>query len=212
MTVVASTLQTFPNCPSYGFSSQPDYLTKKVMREGGQERRDRKWAQPLHRYNGTPMGDRPQADIERILNFWHAMGGEFEAFRFLDYVDYKSCGLDATPLPTDQPFTAGPGSPASYRLAKRYAVGSLIQDRPIYRPDGSTIRVANEFGVEQVSSRFTVDENTGLVAPNGSFVGVPTFWGGTFYVKVRFDGPFAPEIVNQKILGLTCSLCELREE
>ena len=209
--IVATTLETFPNCPSYGFSSQPDYLTKKVMREGGQERRDRKWANPLHRYNGTPMGPRPQEDIERILNFWHAMGGEFEAFRFRDYVDYKSCALAAEPAAIDQPITPGPGSPAGYQLTKRYTVGSRVQERPIYRPDGATIRIANELGVEQAANRFTVYEDTGLITPNGLFVGTPTFWGGLFYVKVRFDGPFAPEIVDQKIQSLTVSLCELRE-
>ncbi len=211
--ITATTRPTFPNCPSYGFSSQPDYLTKKVQREGGFERRDRKWSHPLHRYMGAPMGPRPQADIETILNFWHAMGGEFEFFRFRDLVDYKSCSLDRDPLPTDQPIVLGEsGSPAPYQLVKRYAVGAFVQERPITRPDGATIRIANELGVEQLASNWTIDEDTGILTVGGGFAGVPTFWGGLFYVKTRFDGPFSPEIVDKEIQGLTCSLCELREE
>jgi uncharacterized protein (TIGR02217 family) len=212
MTVVATTLPTFPTCPHYGFSSQPDYLVKKVQREGGFERRDRKWAHPLHVYLGAPMGPADEEDIQTLLEFWHAMGGSFQPFRFRDLVDYKSCRRSETPAPTDQPIASIPDSPVGYRLIKRYAVSTFTQLRPIYKIDGSTLRIANEVGVEQAAGTWTINEDTGVLTVSGGFSGLPTTWGGEFFVKCRFQEPFAPEIVDMKIQSLTCNLCELREE
>lgn len=214
--IVASELALFPECPSYGFTSQPDYLVKIVAREGGYEKRDRKWSQPLHYYEGVPMGPRPQEDIESIVAFWHAMGGTHQEFLFLDYVDYKSCLLDDDPAALDQPLEVLGGG--QWRLTKRYEAGASSPAsgyetlRTITKPKGSSILIANDSGVVQASSRWTIDEDTGILTVEGSFVGTPASWGGEFYVPCRFDGNLRTQIVNKKIHDLQCSIREVRIE
>lgn len=208
--ITTTLFEEFPTCPTYGFTSQPDYLVKITQREGGYERRDRKWSQALHTYDGVPLGDRPQADIEAIVNFWHAMGGMAEKFRFKDWADYSSGPLDMDTTPLDQPIIIGDGSPSQFQLNKQYLVGSKITNRTIQFPNGATIRVANEAGIEQASSAWTLEEDTGILTPNGGFVGTPNSWGGEFFVPCRFNGPLKVEISNFKILTLSVSIIEVR--
>lgn len=212
--IVASELAVFPECPSYGFTSQPDYLVKIVAREGGYEKRDRKWSQPLHYYEGVPMGPRGQEDIETIVQFWHAMGGTHQEFLFIDYVDYKSCLLDDDVSALDQPLEVLGGG--QWRLVKSYEEAGASTEyetlRTITKPKGSTILIANELGAVQASSRWTIDEDTGILTIEGSFVGTPNSWGGEFYVPCRFDGALRTQIANKKILDLQCSIREVRPE
>jgi uncharacterized protein (TIGR02217 family) len=211
MTIQVDDAVTFPACPTYGFSVDPTILVKIVGREGGFERLNRKWSHPRRKYDGVPVGEKPQADIEEILYFWLAIGGMSTYFRFKDWTDYKSCVLDDEPTFTDQAFIFESGSPGGYRLSKRYTIGPYTYDRPIYRPIGSTIRVCNESGVEQDSSKWILQESTGLLQPLGTFTGSPTAWGGEFDVMVRFNAPFIPEISNFKIQTASVSLIEKRE-
>jgi uncharacterized protein (TIGR02217 family) len=209
--IVADTLETFPTCPTYGFSVDPFILVKIIEREGGYESVDRKWAHPRRRFDGVPIGDKPQADVERILYFYLAVGGMAGEFRFKDWTDFKSCLLDEEPEPTDQPLVYVPDSPAGYQLLKQYTFGSLTYERTIRRPIGDTIRVANEVGAEQAADRWSLDEATGILTPLGGFVGTPTFWGGEFDVFARFAGPFIPEISNREIQRADVHICEKRE-
>lgn len=207
-TIIADTAERFPICPTFGFVAEPNYLVKITSREGGFERRDRKWARPLIKFTGVPMGDRPQRDVEQVLYFWHAMGGMWSGFRFKDQSDYKSCRLDANPAPTDMPLVVSGDSPSSYRLMKQYVAGSTIQEREIVRPVGSTIRIANEVGVEQHD--WTLHEATGLLTKGGTFSGTPTSWGGEFEVWVRFDAQFNPSFSTYQVMNVSVSLAEIR--
>jgi uncharacterized protein (TIGR02217 family) len=207
-TIVPDISPIFPNCPTFGYVSEPNYLVKITQREGGFERRQRMWATPLTMITGSPTGDQPQKDIEAVLAFWHAMGGLSSAFRFQDWTDYQSCSLDAEPAPTDQPLMPSGDSPASFRLIKQYVVGSVIQVRYILRPVGSTVMVANDTGTEQTD--WTLDESTGLVTPGETFSGVPTSWGGQFYLWGRFNAQLNPEVSNYRIMNVTVQLAELR--
>lgn len=208
-TITADTSEIFPACPTYGFNPEPNYLVKIVSREGGYERRDRKWARPLLKFTGVPLGERPQSDIEDVLYFWHAVGGMSDGFRFKDWSDFKSCRLGADPSMLDMPIVASGDSPAgSYRLVKQYVWGSKIQEREITRPLGASILVANESGVAQTD--FTLDESTGLLTPGGSFAGTPHSWGGEFYVWCRFDAQFSPSISNWQIQTASVVLAEIR--
>jgi uncharacterized protein (TIGR02217 family) len=208
MTITATSLPVFPDCPSYGFSSQPEYLVKIVRREGGIERRDRKWQEPLHYYEGAPLGPRPQADIEAIAEFWHAMGGTHQRFLFKDYADYKSCYIDDSIAHTDQSLVSLGGN--DYQMVKTYTSGSITTTRTIRHPIGTTVRIGNNSGTEQVSSKWTIDEDTGILTKGGTFSGTPTTWGAEFYVPVRFDGPLRVEIVENKIFSLVVTLREVR--
>lgn len=207
----ADTLETFPVCPTYGFTAEPRYRVKITEREGGYERASRKWSRPLLRFTAVPMGDRAEDDIQTVLYFWHAHGGAANRFRFKDWSDFKSCTVSGTPSPTDQPFTYIPGSPGGYQLVKRYTYGAREQLREITRPAGSTIRVANEFGVEQAASRWLLDESTGLLQTLAGFVGSPASWGGEFYVLARFDSDLAIEISDKQIQRAGFAIAEVRE-
>jgi uncharacterized protein (TIGR02217 family) len=208
--ITPDTSPIFPGCPSFGFTAEPEYLVKITAREGGYERRDRKWARPLIKFTGVPLGDQPQADIEQVLYFWHAMGGMSSPFRFQDWTDYKSCGLDAEPAATDQPIVATLDTPPKLRLVKQYVVGSIIQQREILRPLGSSLSIANEGGAVQPASSWTVDESTGLLTIGTGFSGTPTAWGGEFFCWVRFNAQLNPQVSNYQIQNVTVQLAELR--
>jgi uncharacterized protein (TIGR02217 family) len=201
----------FPACPTYGFVAEPNILVKISPREGGYERRQRVWSQSLSTYSSVPIGDQHQDDIEAIYNAWMAVGGMSNCFRFTDYMDMQSCGLSSEPAPTDQPLVATGDSPSGYRLVKDYVFGPWTLSRYIQRPIGSTIMIANEEGVEQDGSKWTLNEANGVVIPNGGFSGTPTFWGGQFHVWVRFDSQLNPTFSNYKILNVTVQLKEIRQ-
>jgi uncharacterized protein (TIGR02217 family) len=208
-TITPDTTPIFPACPAYGFRSDPYFLVKIVAREGGFELVDRKWSQPLRTFDGTPLGDRAQEDIEEILYFWLAVGGISGQFRFRDYTDYKSCRLGEDISAIDQVLVALDTSPVSYQLTKTYTVGALTHSRPIRRPRGSSVRIANEVGAEQ--SDWTLDEATGVIVPGGAFAGVPTAAGFLFDVLCRFNSNFSPQITNHEIQSAEVSLVEKRE-
>jgi uncharacterized protein (TIGR02217 family) len=220
-TITPDLAETFPNCPTYGFVSEPNYLVKITAREGGFERRQLVWARPLLKFTGVPFGDQPQEDIEDILDFWHAMRAMAFGFRFRDWIDYKSCRLAATPAATDQPLIASTDSPSKFQLVKQYITksGRTIQEREITRPVGSAyidelhsyagIQVANETGTIQTD--WTLDEATGIVTPGGSFAGTPHSWGGEFHVWSRFDAVFNPSISEHQVMNATVQLAQIRE-
>lgn len=209
MTITADTTPSFPTCPAYGFRADPFILVKIIAREGGFELVDRKWSQARRQYDGTPLGDRAQEDIEDVLYFWLAVGGMSGRFRFKDHTDYKSSRVGAPVTELDQPLLALDTSPVTYQLIKEYTVGALTHTRPIRRPVGATVRIANEVGAEQ--SDWTLDEATGILTPGGGFSGVPNSAGFEFDVLVRFNDSFAPQITNHEIQSAEVSLIEIRE-
>jgi uncharacterized protein (TIGR02217 family) len=210
MSVIASLYPLYPDCSTYGFTVEPRYLVKVVQREGGYERRDKKWSRPLNMYTAVPTGERRSSDMQTLLNFWHAMGGIYQRFRFKDWADYKSCFVDSTVSALDQPLQLVSGSPGGYRLIKNYTFGTFVQPREIIHPKGSSILIANQLGQVQSTSTYQVEEDTGLITTLGGFSGTPNSWGGEFYVPARFNSEFAVEITNFKIHSIQFAVCELR--
>lgn len=203
----------FPACPSFGFTSRPDYSVTIVERASGVRTVNRNWYYPLHTYSAVPIGERAQEDIHRILKFWHAIGGRSGRFLFFDYVDFKSSvDIDVEPTPTDQPLIELEDSPGGYQLVKLYEDEDALfqQQRLIQKPIPNTIRVANDVGAEQPPETWSIDYDTGILTPGGGFSGVPTTWGGQFHVPVMFES--APEIsvTNRRIQQTSFALRELR--
>lgn len=199
----------FPGCPSFGYTVNPKYSTTISSLPSGREFRNRNWARPLIEIEVT-VGPRRQAEIEELLDFWHAVGGQELGFRFKDESDFKSCKLDDDISPTDQPFAIVTGSPSGYQLVKRYTAGIRTQTRYISKPVSGTIRVANELGQEQASNRWSIDYTTGLLTPNGLFSGTPSAWGGEFDVPVRFNSEFPIQLMDHEIQSVAFTLLELR--
>lgn len=209
--ITSDTAEIFPSCPTFGFTASPRYRVPVIERSGGYERRTRKWARPLNTFTAVPIGDRPEDDIQQVLYFFHAHGGRSVGFRFKDYADYKSCAVQEAATALDQPLVEVPDSPGVYQLIKQYQFGALTQQREIFKPKGDTIRIANELGVEQPSDRWTINEATGILEPEGSFSGVPTSWGGEFYVYARFrDEQLDVELTNYRIQACSFAVVEIR--
>jgi uncharacterized protein (TIGR02217 family) len=203
----------FPECPSFGFTSRPDYSVTIVERASGMRSVNRNWYYPLHTYSAVPIGERAQEDIHRVLKFWHAIGGQAGRFLFFDYVDYKSSVLiDDDPLPTDQPLVEVTDSPGGWQLFKLYEDDATLyqQLRIIQKPIPGTVRIANSVGAEQPTGTWTLDEDTGILTPGVGFSGTPATWGGEFYTPVMFET--APEfaVTNRRIQQTSFALRELR--
>lgn len=211
-TVIPTTLETFPECPGYGFTAQPQYLVQINTRQGGFEGVKRRWPRPLSIYPSIPLGPRDESVVQNVYYFTHAMGGRATIFRFKDETDFQSSPLGLTPEGTDQPLqfvtTDGFSGHVAYFMQKIYTVGSITQVREITQPIGSTIRVFNGSNVEQ--DDFTVDENNGLIVPGGSFDGVALTWGGEFAVPVRFDSDPTFTVDDEGIQSASFALREKR--
>lgn len=199
----------FPQCPSFGFVSQPRYSTTITRLAGGQEKRNRNWARPLYQYTAT-VGPRAENDVQALLEFWHAVGGMFEGFRFKDFADFKSCRVGGIVAATDQPLVAIGSSPETYQVTKRYAAGALAQDRPISKPVEGSILVAADGAPLVETTDYSIDYTTGIVSFTADQSGAVLTWGGEFDVPVRFDSEFPVELLDQQIQSVTFALMELR--
>jgi uncharacterized protein (TIGR02217 family) len=211
MTIVVNTLPTMPNCPGYGFTARPEFLVTITERTGGYEKRTLRWEEPIYFYDGAPYGPRIASEIQRIWNFYHAMRATHRRFRFKDWMDYKSTtdSMQDAIAGNDQPFVAIDAT--HFQLVKIYeAENALDMVRKITNPIGSTLIVTNNSGVPQVSSRWTIDENTGILTKGVGFVGTPGGWGGEFYVPARFAAAIQPTIVDREIVSVECSIKSLR--
>lgn len=195
-----------PGCPSFGYVKRPRYSTEVIESITGRRDRFQLWQYPLHDYTVT-VGPRKEAEISRLLEFYHAMGGRFVGFRAKDYSDFKSCYIDETPTAVDQPLIAVDG--LEYQLTKRYQAGNRTQERIITKPIATTILVA-ENGTP-VTTGWTLDETTGRVTFDAA-PATPVTWGGEFDVPVMFAGDFPIEIISFRAQTVTFGLEELRPD
>lgn len=198
---------SFPGCPSFGYTSQPDYSVTVVRKSGGQEERNANWSRPLQTITVTVI--RMEEEIQDLLEFWHAVGGMFCGFRFKDWADYKSCHVGESISATDQPLVANTDSPEMYQLTKRYTFGSRSQDREIYKPIVGTILIADNGSLKTEGVDYTIDYETGVVDLNFVPSGDVT-WGGEFDIPARFASEFAVELVTRKVESVQFIIQELR--
>lgn len=202
-----STWETFPECPGYGFTAQPQYLVKINARQGGFEGVKRRWPRPLATYTAVPVAQRVDVDVQLILYFWHAVGGTAIPFLFRDWLDFQSSPVSVAPAGTDQPLehVGLTGGGVAYQMQKLYTVGTISQVRDITKPIGSSIKV---FSNATEKTNFTVDENTGLIQAGDA--DILTTWGGEFNVPARFDSQASFSVVDEAIQGADITIREKR--
>src|SRR5574343_1001294 len=193
----------FPACPKLGLVSEPNYSVSVTQTAGGWESRNRNWSRPLTRITITVgPGSNSAAEVQELLEFWHAGGGQATGFRYKDWSDFKSCRLAGTPSRTDQPLVATGDSPETYQLTKRYTAGAQSQDRDIRKPVQSTILIADAGTLKTETTHYTVDYSTGIVtllfAPAGALT-----WGGEFDIPVRFDSTFPGEQILRTVQSVS---------
>ena len=204
----------FPEDLSYTSRGGPRYSTAVVMTKSGAEYRNQNWTYPLHVFDAQKE-NRTVSQMESLLDFFHAVGGQYCGFRYKDWADFKSCnlgaGLFATAVSdTDQTLGTGDAVETDFQLVKVYTAGAISRTRKIGKPVAGSVVVALD-GVSQASG-WSVDTTTGIVTfvtPPGN--GVVVTAGFEFDVPVRFaSDEFAAQWVEYGFVSVSIPLQEIR--
>lgn len=177
----------FPANLSFGSIGGPERRTEIVTLANGFEERNTPWAHSRRRYDAG-MGLRSLNDVEVLIAFFEARGGQLHGFRWKDWADYKSCPPLSQPGPLDQLIGTGDGVTTVFRLQKTYVSGLQSYARPIRKPVAGTVQIAVSEDPKIEGQEFSIDPDSGEV----TFVLPPQLGtrisaGFEFDVPVRFD-------------------------
>lgn len=175
----------FPADISGGAQGGPRRVTDVVELRSGHEERNSIWRHSRRRWDAA-TGVKSADDLAKVLEFWEAVGGRLHAFRWKDWLDYKSCRPGQTVTATDQAIGSGDGAKLQFQLVKIYAAGSASYSRPIRKPVAGTVKIAVA-GIVQATG-WTVDTTTGLVTfSSAPASGAAVTAGFEFDVPARFE-------------------------
>ncbi|QDL93076.1 TIGR02217 family protein [Paroceanicella profunda] len=174
----------FPAGLSFGSTGGPERRVEIVTLANGFEERNAPWAQSRRSFDAG-IGLRSLDDLEDIVAFFEARGGQLNGFRWKDWTDYKSCKPSGTPARTDQAIGTGDGSRTAFQLVKRYASGGAEYLREIRKPVAGSVLV----GVDGAAAAgVSVDATTGIVTfATAPAADVAVTAGFEFDVPVRFS-------------------------
>jgi uncharacterized protein (TIGR02217 family) len=177
----------FPVNLSFGSIGGPERRTDIVTLSNGFEERNTPWAHSRRRYDAG-LGLRSLDDVETVIAFFEARGGQLHAFRWKDWSDHKSCVPSAVASDEDQLIGTGDGVQRTFQLQKSYRSGLQTYVRPVRKPVHGSVVVAIEGDGKVEGVEFTVDVTTGEVTftlpPE---TGARVTAGFEFDVPVRFD-------------------------
>lgn len=186
----------FPTGISYGSRGGPGFSTNIVENDAGSEQRIARWDQPRHTYD-VAWGVKSLDDLATIRNFYIARSGCAYAFRYKDWMDYRSSsnGMSAI-VNTDQQIGTGDASTTTFQLVKRYINGPTTFVRLITKPVSGSVVIALN-GVNQPSG-WTVNYSTGIVTfSSAPGAGVVVTAGFEFDVPVRFGKEIDQQLAQQ---------------
>ena len=177
----------FPANLSFGSVGGPERRTEIVTLTNGFEERNTPWAHSRRHYDAG-VGLRSLDDVERLIAFFEARGGELHGFRWKDWADYKSCPASRATAYDDQYIGIGDGVTKAFQLSKTYSSGGVDYVRPIAKPVEGSVLVGLQGDAQAELVDFEVDATTGTVTfydapPEGARVTA----GFEFDVPVRFD-------------------------
>ncbi|TQS72648.1 TIGR02217 family protein [Rhodobacteraceae bacterium] len=176
----------FPSNLSFGSVGGPERRTEIVTLANGFEERNSPWAHSRRHYDAG-VGLRSLDDVERLLAFFEARGGELHAFRWKDWADYRSAPASEAITYEDQSIGTGDGLRRDFQLAKTYRSGENSYQRPILKPVAGTVRVGVQGSYQAESVDWAVDLATGVVTfDTPPAPGAPITAGFEFDVPVRF--------------------------
>lgn len=179
-----------------GSRGGPERRTEIVPLANGREERNTPWAHGRRRFDiGGALVSLD--DLHALASFFEARRGRWQAFRFRDPTDWKSCPPLQDVTPTDQPLGTGDGARATFQLVKVYGAGEDAYARPIRKPVAGSVRIAVN-GVEITT--FTTASDTGIV----TFAAAPAE-GAMLTAGFQFDTPvrFDADHLDLKIETLT---------
>jgi len=177
----------FPLCLSYGSSSAPSYSTRIVGSGTGWEVRNADWYTSRNRFDAA-VTVRSQGDLYELVEFFHAMRGAWTAFRFKDWLDYKSCAPTGTPAALDQLVVASAtAGQNNIVLTKTYrdASDDAATLRYITQPKEDTVLVAVDSAVVDPADYTMTDGK--IVLDTALTVGQTLHAGYEFFVPMRFE-------------------------
>lgn len=177
----------FPADLSFGSVGGPQRRTDIVQLTSGFEERNTPWAHSRRSYDAG-LGLRSLDDVEALIAFFEARGGQLHAFRWKDWADYKSSIPSRSIAPGDQIIAVGDGATRSFQLTKTYRSGGQSYARPITKPVAGTVVTAVQDVQQFEGVDFTINLETGIVTfVEAPIEGVEISAGFEFDVPVRFD-------------------------
>ena len=177
----------FPANLSFGSIGGPERRTEIVTFANGHEERNTPWAQSRRRYDAG-LGLRSLEDLESVIAFFEARQGMLHAFRWKDWVDFKSSPASTPVAPNDQLLGHGDGAQTGFRLVKTYKSGGVSVVRPIRKPVPETVRVAVDGDEIAPGTGWALDAAAGeVIFDSAPPAGAVVTAGFEFDVPVRFD-------------------------
>lgn len=177
----------FPASLGFGSTGGPQRRTDIMTLANGFEERNAPWSQSLHHYDAG-LGLRGLDDVEALIAFFEARGGQLYGFRWKDWSDYRSCLPSGQPGALDQRIGTGDGATRGFQLTKTYVSGLQSYVREIRKPVAGTVLAAVADVPLREGVGYEVDTATGIVTfTDAPDVGVAVTAGFEFDVPVRFD-------------------------
>jgi uncharacterized protein (TIGR02217 family) len=170
---------------AFGFSGGPEWSTRIVQLENGQEQRNGQWLYPRHRYSAQYLNFL-EAARDEILAAFYAARGKLHSFRFKDWNGYEARGQRIYPAV---------GTTTSVQLIKTYELGQMSAVRKIQAPVAETVTVYDNLANPVAG---TLDASLGLFTPSSAWGSGPYTWTGEFDVWVRFDNDFNAFTIGNK--------------
>ncbi|WP_306133121.1 DUF2460 domain-containing protein [Roseivivax marinus] len=177
----------FPARLSFGSVGGPQRKTDIVPLASGHEERNTPWAHSRRRYDAG-IGMRSLDDLEALIAFFEARGGQLHGFRWKDWADFKSCLPSRAAAFDDQVIGRGDGTQTAFALSKTYRSGAQSYVRPIAKPVAGTVLAGVQGVVYREGVDFEIDTTTGVLDfARPPLAGAEVTAGYEFDVPVRFD-------------------------
>lgn len=185
----------FPDAIGFGAQRSLTLGATSIETEAGVGTVVNRWDSGKRTYD-VAFGIHTAADLKDVLNFFMAVRGPVDSFRFKDWFDFTSAADHiSTPTATDQFLGTIAGawgvSPTqSFNLVKHYVSGNFTSTRRIMKPITGTVLVAVD-GVTQIEGvHYTVDYTLGTVSiSGGNPIGRAVTAGFHFHNEVRLLNP-----------------------
>ncbi|MCI2243283.1 DUF2460 domain-containing protein [Xanthomonas sp. PPL568] len=170
---------------AFGFSGGPEWSTRIVPLNNGQEQRNAQWLYPKSRFKAQYL-NLLEAAKDEIQAAFNAARGRLYSFRFRDWNDFLARGERIYPI-------AGTRDPV--QLIKSYTMGAATTIRKIQAPVAETVTVRDHVAGVVAG---TLDASLGLFTPAAAWGSTPYTWSGEFDLWVRFDSDYNPFTINNR--------------
>ena len=190
----------FPEDISYGAIGGPEYLTKIIPLNSGNEYRNITNSLSKLKYNISYVV-KTNEQISKLLTFFRARRGKAIGFRFKDWSDYSA---------QNELIGIGNDVITQFQLIKIYKSGNSKYIRKITKPVLNSIALYCD-KEKSISDTYQIDYTTGIINFN-SPVKKNTKISANFKfdVPVRFDVDFLPISIDSKNL-YSCNNIKLVE-